>query len=153
MAKYTVTHKCGHEAVLDIPGGKPSLRQWKLDQAAVVDCWDCQKAANVEAAQEQATAFALPVLVGSEKQVQWALTLRSKALAGIEGMIASYRMRLDGQPAAAMAMLDGVVNTVKTAMVAETDAKAWIDARFNDYAAEADRRIREALMALRNKQA
>jgi len=36
MAKYTVTHKCGHDSTMDIPGGKPSLRAWKLEQAELM---------------------------------------------------------------------------------------------------------------------
>lgn len=148
MAKYTVTHKCGHSAQHDIKGGQPQLREWKLNELGQAICWECQKANATERATEQAVAAGLPDLVGTEKQVNWAMTIRSKALASIEGVIIGWAMRLDGQPHAQRDHFKGITDSVKAALLAPTNAQDWINVRFEDFAAKTDSIIRERILAL-----
>lgn len=149
MAKYNVTHKCGHVAQHDIKGGQPQLREWKLNELSQAICWECQKEAATAAATEQAVAAELPTLVGTEKQVNWAMIIRSKALASIEGVIIGWAMRLDGQPQAQRDHFKTITDSVKAALLAPTNAQDWINVRFEDFAAKTDETIRERLLALR----
>lgn len=93
MAKYTVKHICGHthEHVLF---GKGTDRERKLTWLATVDCPECYKAkqqaereaANQKAAEDNAAA-GLPALVGTEKQIAWAETIRSKKIKSLNQLI------------------------------------------------------------------
>jgi hypothetical protein len=76
MAKYTVTHKCGHTQQHVIYG---SNRDWELKRLAEQVCAACYKEAllkddgkDVAWAQESG----LPALIGSEKQIPWANSIR-----------------------------------------------------------------------------
>ena len=78
MAKYTINHICGHQSVADICGpesGRAGQRD-RMETRMCSDCYHKQQAQAVAAASTE-----LPTLIGSDKQVQWALTIRVKMLA------------------------------------------------------------------------
>ena len=85
MAKYLITHICGHEEKQQIFGTNThGERQRKADWLASTLCSTCYKAERdaqrkAEIAETEA-ANALPELVGSEKQISWAKDIRQKML-------------------------------------------------------------------------
>lgn len=111
MAKYTITHTCGCQETVQL-FGKECERQRKIDFLETLPCVDCQRKAEREAAEKSATALALPGLVGSDKQVAWALTIRN-------GAIKELAARNGGTAdAEAMSVVSGI-----------TSAGWWIDHR------------------------
>ena len=129
MAKYTITRRCGHKETVSI-FGRAAEREWrqkKEEEKLCSDCYraelDAKRAAESAAAAEAAKEAGLPTLVGSEKQVAWAETIRQKAMTHIQAM----RLEADATevPAdvreAAIAFLDEIAST--------QDAKYWIDQR------------------------
>ena len=109
MAKFTITHKCGHESTKNITG-KVSKRQSTADWHAEQNCWACQCANESSRAIEKNSG--LPALKGSEKQIAWAEVCRAK---GLE----SLRDYLDDRPAHLSAILDWCQ--------AKTESRWWID--------------------------
>lgn len=89
MAKYEVTHACGHVDTHNLIGPRRS-REWKLSRLEEEFCRDCaleeQRRKNEEAA-EANRADELPPLEGTEKQVLWAESIRREALNGLARFI------------------------------------------------------------------
>jgi len=90
MAKYDITYACGHVETVKLYGpNKDRERRIASMSAGVCDaCYKARKdaehaAANASAAAANA-AGGLPALVGSEKQVAWAESLRAERLAAIK---------------------------------------------------------------------
>lgn len=86
MSKYTVTRACGHTDTVNI-GGKVSERDRLAGYEASKLCSDCYAAklaadrlASTAAAMASAKEAGLPILLGSEKQVAWAETIRANML-------------------------------------------------------------------------
>lgn len=86
MAKYQITYKCGHLGTVQI-FGPVAERDKKAGWIASKNCPECEELRRAEehAAASLAAAAVnqeagLPRLVGSEKQIAWAETLRAKAL-------------------------------------------------------------------------
>ena len=122
MAWYTATHTCGHSEEINLIG-KHTERERRLDWLASRPCLDCVRAAQRAAAEQQATAQALPALTGSPKQVSWALTLRAQALAGATELVnaaQAQRAPIATELAGRLASLRG-----------QTSAAWWIDHRYD----------------------
>ena len=88
--KYDVTHTCGHTSRVEL-FGKNADREKRLAWLERTVCPDCIRAEQNEAAIEQG----LPELVGSEKQIAWALSLREKAIAAAEEEAMKIKAQLD----------------------------------------------------------
>lgn len=89
MAKYTVSHLCGHDHTHQLTGPQRT-REYRLERLAGEDCPDCQSTAweaNRQAKQAADAAVAakagLPSLEGSEKQIAWANTIRADLLRSV----------------------------------------------------------------------
>lgn len=123
MAKYQVTMACGHTVEIQLYG-KESDRDKKiawLEKHGL--CTECQKAAkaaeHAEAtakAAEKAMAENLPELTGTEKQINWALTIRAEKLAEIDSLKAKGLKDIEAQ-------------AIKNVLASNTEAKFWIDNR------------------------
>lgn len=85
MARYTVTHACGHTSEVQLYG-KEKDRQWRLHRLEQEDCLDCRNAAAAKANE----AEGLPALRGSEKQVCWAESVRSRIVHELERSAEAY---------------------------------------------------------------
>lgn len=90
MAKYTIDHSCGHEQTHDLIG-RHKDRDRKIAWLETTLCADCYRAKIEREREEQAQKAAqdaqevgLPDLTGTEKQIRWALQLRSEFLAPFE---------------------------------------------------------------------
>lgn len=77
MAKYNITHSCGHEHEYNL-FGKHTERDRKIAWLEKQECPECRRKAEDEAAKEATAGMELPELQGSEKQVKWANTIRAQ---------------------------------------------------------------------------
>lgn len=99
MAKYDVTYRCGHTGVVNLTG-KIKDREWKLDREAMKLCPDCWKVEqgrlhaeeNARSA-EKCKEEGLPELMGTQKQIAWANTIRLNLINQIEKTIANLLER------------------------------------------------------------
>jgi hypothetical protein len=125
MAKYTITHICGHISTQNIVGpekDRASKAKWMADR----NCYDCHKA---DQATERATATAdaaestkdMVSLAGSEKQIVWATTIRASAVATINAGIDAGLARGLTMTESQKAIIDR--------MLGQVEAKFWIDNR------------------------
>lgn len=128
MAKYDVTRSCGHVETIGLVG-KHKNREWRLEHVEPYKlCHECYQAElarqreeeNREAA-EVAKEQGLPSLVGTEKQVAWAETLRQKMLADID--------ELNAREVPKFQRNDPKLLTAIHAIRSKTEAKWWIDHR------------------------
>lgn len=135
MAKYEVIHTCGHRVTHRLYGNS-SRRKWELERLEREPCWECQKQALNEAAEEATINAGLIPLVGSEKQIAWANSIRLEQLAKVKdwradhgeavqraieaGRVGNERAQGD------LLAIDGVIDSIE----AETSAKFWIETRF-----------------------
>lgn len=76
MAKYTITHACGHTDEVNL-FGKHAERERKIAYLESIDCRACWDAAQAAQAKEAG----LPDLTGSPKQIAWANGIRNRILA------------------------------------------------------------------------
>jgi len=123
MAKYYITHECGHEQCHQLIGPGRD-RDRRLEWLATTLCSDCyqadlakKRAEATETAQKEATEQELPELTGTEKQSAWAVRIRSEHLnASSERVEASA-----ATPETKMAFMDWLLG--------QTAASWWIDKR------------------------
>ena len=73
--KYKVICSCGHEIIIDIYG-ETLKHEKRLLFYRENECPDCL----IRSLEKQESKKSLPVLVGSDKQVRWAMQLREKHL-------------------------------------------------------------------------
>lgn len=93
MAKYEVTFQCGHVGIIDV-WGKTKEREWRIRNAKFNLCPEClekERTEQREKAQKEANLLGLPELKGSEKQVNWALTLRKDFIKEFNAFIEEYK--------------------------------------------------------------
>lgn len=80
MAKYSVKFACGHVAEVELYG--PEVERMKkirnMRQCGL--CPDCYKQSKLDEIESLEMELDLPVLIGSEKQIQWARSLRKEYL-------------------------------------------------------------------------
>lgn len=129
MAKYTVTHSCGHDVEINLVG-KGTERERRMAWMRTQDCPACKTAA----AQRVNTGMGLPALIGSAKQVAWAETIRAELIAQLDRVIANtYADQWIAKIRAAKPeMADTAIEAVGTyrdTFAARAEARAWIDDR------------------------
>ncbi|MFY9191045.1 MAG: hypothetical protein WAN89_07285 [Lawsonella sp.] len=125
MAKYNINYSCGHKGTVGLVG-KYSERERKIEwmeQGVCPDCYKAQQEAK-RAAENKAAAVAaadagLPALKGSEKQINWANSIRAGLIAGLE-KIRALAIEAN-QPQAIVGTIDAIINN--------DSAKFWIDNR------------------------
>lgn len=144
MNTERLSHACGHATEQWLPtddAARGERRAFHANQP----CWECRRELEREGAQERATAWRLPALQGTPKQVAWALSLRDRALDEAHEM--RDRLQAMGTP---MAPLDEAIARLE----AKTSAAWWIDHREDTpdtllmIAAPTASRHRDALPAL-----
>jgi hypothetical protein len=114
MAKYNVTYRCGHQETVQL-FGKYKDRYNKIAYYETIDCPACRAAAAKEIG-----------LTGSDKQVAWALDIRKGFMiikAEFDKMVADKGLTSNPKVMAAVTVLNDTANN--------TDAKFWIDNRYN----------------------
>ena len=125
MAKYDVNYSCGHKGTVNLVG-KYVEREKKIEwmqQGVCPDCYKAQQTAKREAENKAAAVAAadagLPALKGSEKQINWANSIRAELIAGLE-KIRTLAIEAN-QPQAIVGTIDAIINN--------DSAKFWIDNR------------------------
>ena len=123
MAKYNVTYKCGHTATVQLFGNLDD-RYSRLDWLATQECPECRRRREFEQAQAQTSG--LPELTGSEKQINWATTIRAKFFAVLDDYTPQFMaIAVPGKEDAVKAMLD----QYRDLLTSKTDCRYWIDNR------------------------
>jgi|GEM_PF-4430364 len=79
MGKVTITHSCGCTKVHNL-FGKLAERDRLAERLRNQPCADCARRAEIQRAKDAADHEGLPPLVGTSKQVTWALALRQARL-------------------------------------------------------------------------
>lgn len=140
MAKYEVTHKCGHVEWYDLIGPH-RIREWRLKQLAEELCYACRqeelRQQNLRAAEEN-RQMELPPLEGTEKQILWAETIRNRKIKAVDALISSTEEEPPAELPQAMEWLYG-----------QTSAGWWIDRRHLEPSAL----VQEAIKAVRKQAA
>lgn len=80
MANYTIVRACGHKAQVKVRGATPT-KERTLDRERQHICRRCAIEKQRSEAEIAAEAEELPALIGTPKQIAWAITIRHKALA------------------------------------------------------------------------
>lgn len=89
MAKYNVTYKCGHEGVVNLVGPHVQ-RQNRIEYLEGTVCPSCYQKEQEELAEKYDKANDLPELTGSEKQVEWARSIRRNCLQNFESLCTQW---------------------------------------------------------------
>ena len=128
----TITHTCGHTETVQMYGSS-SERDSKAAWLAGKPCQECQRNAQQAQATESAQAQGLPALVGSEKQVAWALTIRAEQLGKVAAMRKEFEAigRKQNVTEDVMATQMGQFDALVAKLTAQTAAAWWIDRRSN----------------------
>ena len=154
MAWYYGTFSCGHEGRVGIIGPMKD-RQWKADRKFEGLCEECYKAklekdreeANKKAL-EAAKEMELPELIGTEKQIAWANTLRNKRLEQISSLREkiNYHIRMEmidtieslNIPKKGCKTNEDMANRInqyldkaEEYLISNTKASYWIDSRLD----------------------
>ena len=125
MAKYNVTQSCGCTTRHDLIGPHKS-REWRIKILSEKPCDSCwreeRERRNAEQNAEAAKAnreLELPALIGTEKQIPWAESIRLRLLRAVDEVL-QIRGDLRDHPH---------MPAVLDALYAETRASWWIDQR------------------------
>lgn len=118
----TITHACGH--AIEMLNDNPARRA-KIEASICIACVTAQ--AERDAAATIAQYATLPALVGSDKQVVWAESLRAEAMTLLNAALVDAYRRSGSRanPAEVRAAIDAEIARV----FAETSAARWIDTR------------------------
>ena len=134
MAKYDVTMSCGHVQTVQLFGKETDRDKkiaWFEKHGLCTECYKAQKEAErAEAtakAAEKAIANNLPALTGTEKQINWALTIREKFLAEVDEHCDKCIAGLDDAQKIAENKMQ--CQAIKTVLANFTEARFWIDNR------------------------
>ena len=130
MAKYTIIRACGHEARVKARGPMPG-REKKLERERQRICRRCTIENQKLEAQVAAEAGDLPELVGTPKQIAWAMTLRHRALADAESYLDYLREsgRVKGRAGKDGELFEAQKERALEPLRARTEAAWWIDRR------------------------
>lgn len=139
MTKAIVTIKCatcGKEfTVSRLCANSADANSWKQWAAEHYDtCRECYLEAQRQAEAEEAAEDGLPELEGSEKQIDWALSIRAKFAKEIKNFIANAEASLEalkasGEATPAHSAQLAKCRKVAAKMLSETSCRWWIDNR------------------------
>jgi hypothetical protein len=130
--KYDITHTCGHKATHNMYG-KSTERERKIAWLKEQPCLACKRSQEATQALDQANQDGLPELTGTEKQIAWALKIRSEKLASLRDYRANMLKRAqaanvsDRALTEALDQFDACDNQIRQ----QAHAPWWIDRRDN----------------------
>ena len=119
MAKYVITHKCGHKQEVYLFGSMKD-RENRIKYLESIECDDCRKNAANAASLAAKESRGLADLTGTEKQIAWANTIREKAYKCLDAL----------KPFATNDSAKKMIDNWSAKMNVTTEAKFWIDNRF-----------------------
>lgn len=133
MSQCDIVRSCGHVETVNITGtdvrGERGRRAAWLARQPCTDCASAARQAGHDQVNELAAELAdiqdLPELVGSDKQVAWAMTLRADALAAVEDLLAKAAASPKSRPERDQQ----IGQLYRDVLLRQTSAREWIDAR------------------------
>lgn len=136
MAKYAVKMSCGHEETIEL-FGKTADRDrkiaWLQEHGTCSACYkarlDAEKIAATKAAAEKAVEDNLPELTGSEKQINWAMTIRAQKLTDLDKMFGDLNAKITDEQMRSKNQI--AYQAARNVLTSKTEAKYWIDNRNN----------------------
>lgn len=139
--KYSGTYICGHKGIVNITG-KASYREWKFEHVFSGLCPECYKkkleeerCLKLEKAIKESNEFELPELSGTEKQIAWALTIRSEFINSVQDRIVSSpneKVVLDRFKNISASFKE-MSSSFENMIIKKTSAKFWIENRGDLY--------------------
>lgn len=140
MAKYEVTHSCGHTETHQL-FGKVKDREWRISKMEGELCTACFRAKQEAEAKELEAELELPELEGSEKQVKWATSIRGNLIkiAKSEGeeeaisiiaRVTSAKFFIEHRDDATRQLVEAITES-ESEPVDETPAEEWKKVAFN----------------------
>lgn len=144
MAKYLVTYSCGCQEYVQLYG-KMNERDSRLAYLSAKKCPKCYHAELLEEVETKSSG--MPKLEGSEKQIAWAMTIRSKMFDAVK----AYEVQIDSMPVADenKAKAHKMFSDFYAIMLKQTSCRYWIDNRydfdftsFRDVCAYVDKKVR-----------
>lgn len=144
MAKYSITYKCGHTCETQLFGTYKSREryiEWAKDNKFCPDCAEANvrehRSKENEASAQEAQERGYIELQGSPKQVAWANSIRSKAIAVLDEIKALIDARAKKYNYSQNIMDESVAvfNNVRDVILAIKDSKVFID-RYRDFRVE-----------------
>ena len=135
MAKYDITYICGHTGTVQLFGAEKD-RQSKIEWLQSINCPDCFKSAQAD----DLTAFEqvnnLPELIGSEKQIAWARTIRRLLIIQITelyektvAMFPAAKEKLQPEQIAQVEQMLSETENLLANFINVAEARRWIDVR------------------------
>lgn len=141
MSRESVVHACGHEVVITLLGPM-RRREIERQQLEARRCSGCRRSSHASLAAARAAEAGLPALVGTDKQVDWAIRIRD----GLRKRIIARAVELEAARAATPAVHEALVDALSS-VLGETDGGWWIEHRSDDVAAVLDARLIECARA------
>lgn len=125
MPAYNITYACGHDGTIRLRGPKRT-REWIAKSKESELCPDCYKKHLEEKrefertiARAEAKEQELTDLVGTEKQIAWAITIRAKYLSLLDETLQSLHLSNEIDSVIFQEVIESIQN--------ETAASWWID--------------------------
>lgn len=126
MAKYNIRYSCGHTEERPL-FGKHEERERIIENAEKHGtCSACRKAEARIAAEATEAALELPPLIGSEKQIAWARTIRSALITKIDEHLSAKRRTV---PEDKLAQFEERRTLILQGIYSKDRASWWIDQR------------------------
>lgn len=126
MAWYEVTYSCGHTDSVQLYGPVKERErwiEWAEESGLCPQCWEAEKQKKYEEEKQKALEIAdelgYPELVGTEKQIAWAVTLRQKTQQVFDDILAKTVGEENDK--------ELVITLWRRVIAKHTDAKWWID--------------------------
>lgn len=128
--KMTINRSCGHTETISLHGGNYAQQRAAESRKLCTACYRAQQQTTA-----QAETSDLPTLVGSEKQVAWAITIRAQMLSRLSAHLARFQAPVTDEERAHAAAVDAAVARLKR----QSKADFWINHRSDDPARLVDR--------------
>lgn len=155
-AVYTIVRECGHKQKVWLQGTEAERLDELEARAAMYcrECWTAEAQARCETldAEFESAYPHLPRLTGTEKQITWARTIRSRSVPLIEQVNSEAIAEFDSLAETTPAMAEeydvtvGYLVNAGIAIMEAAQAAFWIKNRFNFETAESTRAAMERLV-------
>lgn len=141
MAKYEVTFKCGCTRIVELLG-KYNDREKRMRWLATQECDECARERLNQSAKEKSQKRGLPNLIGSEKQIVWATTIRESFASENDQIndLCKFAEEKAGLNASQLRDFKAAMEKLREVVVGDlsnTSASYWIERRYIDIESEA----------------
>jgi len=145
MNWYNGTYTCGHQGKIKLDD-QLVFNEFYVEKIFMKKCYDCRNAEfenykqkKNDYSMEISNEMGLPALIGSEKQVAWATTLRvdfikqledeEKELLLYKNIMSTGTYKNQPRMVSKIAFAEKLINELKVSITSETEAKTFIEMR------------------------